>query len=84
MGTKLPNDWGLFDMIGNVWEWCQDGYEDYPTTPVIDPIGTNTGEKVLRGGNWFNITKYCRSAVREGIDPYTRYYAIGVRVSWTP
>jgi formylglycine-generating enzyme len=58
-----PNKWGLYQMHGNVWEWCFDGYQKYPDGFSIDPIGTGE-EKVLRGGSWMDSASGCRSAVR--------------------
>jgi formylglycine-generating enzyme required for sulfatase activity len=68
VGEKKPNAWGLYDMHGNLWEWCQDLYGDkyYSESPKVDPQGPakGTGAHVLRGGAWYTSTWDCRSAYR--------------------
>jgi sulfatase modifying factor 1 len=65
VASYLPNDWGLYDLHGNVGEWCEDGYGDYPAHPVVDPRGAASGaRRVLRGGSWFAGGRLCRSAYR--------------------
>lgn len=82
VGQKLPNAWGLHDMHGNVWEWCQDWWSDsYPGGTVLDPRGPATGAyRVIRGGYWFAGAKECRSAHRSDRDTDSRFPGIGFRV----
>jgi len=76
------NDWGLYQMHGNVWEWCGDWYDAYPTAPVVDPTGPESGQaRVLRGGSWFYYGRDVRSAVRSMSDPSYRDAFIGFRLA---
>lgn len=87
VAEKKPNAWGLYDMHGNVWEWCQDSWHDnYKGAPTD---GSAWGEpvdalRVLRGGSWSNLAQRCRSAFRNNNTPADRSHNIGFRVVRTP
>jgi formylglycine-generating enzyme required for sulfatase activity len=81
VGEKKPNAWGLYDMHGNVWEWCADWYGNYQKGVVTDPRGPSTGSyRVYRGGGWGNPAAHCRSANRRSNSPGYRTYNLGFRL----
>jgi len=81
VGLKPANSWGLFDMHGNVMEWCWDWYGDYSTGSQIDPTGAITGSnRVTRGGYWGDIAWLLRSAYRGNSEPYYRLQIFGFRL----
>ena len=85
VGQKQPNAWGLYDMHGNVAEWCLDRYGDYPTGSVTDPTGPSTGDQfIMRGGDYHNYAYLCRSAYRSISKPNDNWNNVGFRVVLVP
>jgi formylglycine-generating enzyme required for sulfatase activity len=84
VGQLKPNSWGLHDMYGLVWEWCQDLYGSYSAEPLSDPPGPQSGAfRVMRGGSWYSIAGESRSASRFFFSPDTHFGNIGFRVAGT-
>ncbi|MDA0834297.1 MAG: formylglycine-generating enzyme family protein [Planctomycetota bacterium] len=83
VGSYQPNAWGLYDMHGNLNEWCLDRFdrEYYSHSPEVDPRGPQTGtSRVIRGGDWYSDGRDCRCAFRYADIPDGRFYALGMRV----
>jgi formylglycine-generating enzyme required for sulfatase activity len=84
VGTFPANAWGLYDMHGNVWQWCQDWHGGYSRTELTDPQGPKSGKnRVLRGGSWGSHPIFCRCANRNFADPESRTEYYGVRICFS-
>jgi formylglycine-generating enzyme required for sulfatase activity len=80
VGQKSPNAFGLYDMHGNVWQWCEDVVAKYPDYAIADPRHRGEGEHILRGGSYLASAKHCRAACRSWCNPIGRYDVVGFRI----
>ncbi|MBO7461099.1 MAG: formylglycine-generating enzyme family protein [Bacteroidales bacterium] len=82
--TKSPNGLGIWYMLGNLWEWCQDWYDAYPNGDATNPTGPTSGtDKVMRGGSWMSESKYCNPKYRASRNPKVGHDDVGLRLALT-
>lgn len=82
VGTKAPNELGIYDMSGNVWEWCSGWFANYSSGAQTDPTGPQSGScRVCRGGSWYSRARDCRSSIRNNGDPTLRFSYLGLRLA---
>lgn len=85
VALKQPNAWGLYDMEGNVWQWCRDWFGPYPDGDAVDPTGPDSGDiHVHRGGSWYSYAASCRCASRSRNVPGEAFFNLGFRVALVP
>ena len=81
VATKKPNELSIYDMSGNIWEWCQDSYGDYSSEEQINPVGAASGSfRVNRGGSWYSSARNCRVSYRRSYVSSDTYYFLGLRL----